>query len=64
MKALAALRMAVERILEQYSHVEWRTLAVRGERLRSELESAGRTTPETRRHIFTFYEVDDDGRII
>ena len=29
----AELRVAVERILEQYNHFEWRTLAVRGERL-------------------------------
>jgi hypothetical protein len=58
----AALRAAVERILEQYSHFEWRRLAVRGERL--ELDSsrwwdeAGNET--TFLHVF---EIGDDGRI-
>ena len=38
---------------EQYSHFEWRTLAVRGERLSSALEPMVRTTPGTRRPTCT-----------
>ncbi len=56
------MRAAVERILEQYPHFEWRRLAIRGERL--ELDSsrwwdeAGNET--TFLHVF---EIGDDGRI-
>ena len=35
----AAQRAGIERILQQYSHFKWRTLAVRGERLRARPQS-------------------------
>jgi hypothetical protein len=58
----AALGAAVERILEQYPHVEWRTLAVRGERLELHWsrwsDDAGNET--TYLHLV---EIGDDGRI-
>jgi hypothetical protein len=58
----AALRAAVERIIEQYPHFEWRTLAVRGERLQLAWsrwsDDAGNET--THLHVI---EVGDDGRI-
>jgi hypothetical protein len=58
----AAMRAAIERILEQYSHFEWRTLAVRGELLelrRSRWwDDAGNET--TYLHVF---EIGDDGRV-
>ena len=49
---LAELRVAVERILVQYNHFEWRTLAVRGERI-SLRRAAGPMTPGTRRPTCT-----------
>jgi hypothetical protein len=56
------MRAAIERILEQYAHFEWRTLAVRGELLelrRSRWwDDAGNET--TYMHVF---EIGDDGRI-
>jgi hypothetical protein len=58
----AALGAAVERILEQYPHFEWRTLAVRGERLELHWsrwsDDAGNET--TYLHVV---EIGDDGRI-
>jgi ketosteroid isomerase-like protein len=58
----AAMRAAIERILEQYAHFEWRTLAVRGELLelrRSRWwDDAGNET--TYLHVF---EIGDDGRV-
>ena len=58
----AALRAAVERLLAQYPHFEWRTLAVRGERL--ELHSSrwwdDAGNEATHLHVF---EIGDDGRI-
>ena len=55
----AELQAAVERNVQQYSHFQDRTLAVRGERLR--LHGAdGRTTQGTKRHTHVF-EVGEDG---
>ena len=58
----AELRAAVRRILEQYSHFEARTLAVRGERLQLAQtrwsDDAGNETV----HLQVM-ELDDDGRI-
>jgi class 3 adenylate cyclase/ketosteroid isomerase-like protein len=58
----AALRVAVERIFEQYSQFEGRTLAVRGERLhlgwtRWSNESGFETS------YLVVHEVDDEGRL-
>jgi ketosteroid isomerase-like protein len=58
----AALRAAVELLLEQYPHFEWRTLAVRGERLGLHWsrwwDEAGNEAAFL--HLF---EVGDDGRV-
>ncbi|MDT5339266.1 MAG: hypothetical protein QOD90_4771, partial [Mycobacterium sp.] len=62
LRGRAALRTALERILEQYSHFEARTLAVRGELLHLAWsrwsDDAGNETAYV--HV---YELDDDGRI-
>ncbi len=61
-EGIAGMRAACERILEQYPHVEWRTLAVRGERLEMcwgrWTDDAGNET--TSLHVF---ELGDDGLI-
>ncbi len=61
-EGIAGLRKASERLLEQYPHVEWRTLAVRGERLvlvwsRSSDDAGNETS------YLALFEVGDDGRI-
>ncbi len=60
-KRCAAL---LQRIDEQYPHFEWRTLAVRGERLVLDSEPAVRRLRERDRLSARVREVDDDGRII
>ena len=59
---LAELRVAVERILAQYNRFEWRTLAVRGQRLSLSSsrwsDDAGNET--THLHVF---EIGEDGLI-
>ena len=56
------LRRAVGRIIQQYPHVEWRTLAVRGERL--ELHwSRWSDDAENEATYLHVCEIDDDGRI-
>ena len=58
----AAMRRAVGRIIQQYPHVEWRTLAVRGERL--ELHwSRWSDDAENEATYLHVCEIDDDGRI-
>jgi hypothetical protein len=61
-EGIAGLRKASKRLLEQYPHVEWRTLAVRGERLvlvwsRSSDDAGNETS------YLALFEVGDDGRI-
>ena len=48
-----AMRVAIERVLEQYSDFEFRVLAVRGRAFEPSLELAGQTPTETRRQICT-----------
>ena len=59
---LAELRVAVERILAQYNRFEWRTLAVRGQRISLSSsrwsDDAGNET--THLHVF---EIGEDGLI-
>ena len=56
------MRRAVGRIIQQYPHVEWRTLAVRGERL--ELHwSRWSDDSENEATYLHVCEIDDDGRI-
>jgi ketosteroid isomerase-like protein len=59
----AALRAACERILEQYPHVEWRPLAIRGERLELHWsrwsDDAGNETT-----YVDVIEIGDDGQIV
>lgn len=61
-EGIAGLRAGLERIIEQYPHVEWRTLAVRGERLDLRwsrwFDDAGNET--TSLHLFEF---GDDGLV-
>ena len=58
----AALRAAVERLLEQYPHFEWRTLAVRGERLGLHWSRWWDDAGNEAAHLHVF-EIGDDGRI-
>lgn len=62
-EGLAELRTASIRILEQYPHSEWRTLAVRGDRLELRWsrwwDDAGNQTGGLHVH-----EIDDDGRTV
>jgi hypothetical protein len=58
----AALRAAVERLLEQYPHFEWRTLAVRGERLGLHWSRWWDEAGNEAAHLHVF-EIGDDGRI-
>jgi hypothetical protein len=58
----AALRTAVERLLEQYPHFEWRTLAVRGERLGLHWSRWWDDAGNEAAHLHVF-EIGDDGRV-
>ena len=61
-QGIAEMRAAAERALEQYPHSEWRTLAVRGERLELRWlrmwDDAGNEAT-----TLNIFELDDHGRI-
>ena len=58
----AEFRRATERVVEQYSHIEWRTLAVRGDRLAL---AWGRWSDDAGNEMtyLAVFEVDDDGQV-
>jgi ketosteroid isomerase-like protein len=58
----AALRAAVERLLEQYPHFEWRRLAVRGESLELDSSHWWDDAGNEAFHLHVF-EIGDDGRV-
>ncbi len=62
-EGIAGLRAACERILEQYPRVEWRTLAVRGERLALTLDSLVGRRRERGDVSSRLYEFGDDRRL-